>query len=211
MTDVNKMMSRTLSGSMSNLNATNMFAEPQAPAPRSAANSNQPMEPKVTSEQIAAHNALKIDIKLMLDAAQLEEKPFASILNDINQKYVASFDRLNKFFNEIQQVNLAKTAESENDTALKDLDQDLLNSMDKLSKVSIFFRFFLRFFSIFIPTYKLKIRQLLFTLQALGEVLFMAKNKHLYNADAIKSIDSTLSDDLTDILDQFFRTSSVYH
>lgn len=35
----------------------------------------------------------------------------------------------------------------------------------------------------------------------------MAKNKHLYKADGIKSIDSTLSDDLTHILDECYRAN----
>lgn len=141
MTDVNKTLSRTLSGSTLNLNSTNMFAEPQAPAPKPAANCNQPVEPKVTSDQIAAHNALKADLQSLLNATQPEKMQFSPLLDDIRQKYLTSFDRLNKFFNEIQQINLARSVESENDTTLKDLDQDLLDSMDKLSKVNIFFLF----------------------------------------------------------------------
>lgn len=202
MTDVSK-MSRTLSGSLINLNSTKMFAEPQAPPPRTNANSIQPIIPKVTTEQIAAHNALKDELQLLLNSIKSEDPSCSTLMNDIHQKYMTSFDRLNKFFNEIQQINLVQSAETENDTILNGLDQDLLNSMDKLSKVCSFGIPFICCGNFNLICYLIYS----FISQALSEVRFMVENKNLYNVNGIKSVDFLLSEEISDILDQYFRSN----
>lgn len=137
MNDVSK-ISRTTSSSTQNLNATKLFVEPQAPVLRPNAACNKPFVPKVTSEQLAQHNSLKDELQSLAKSDGSDDNSCATLMNDISQKYTASFDRLTKFFGDIQQINLVKSAESGSNSSLKALDQDLLNSMNTLSKVSVF-------------------------------------------------------------------------
>ncbi|XP_031637512.1 uncharacterized protein LOC116349958 [Contarinia nasturtii] len=181
-TDINKTLQR--SSSLLNLNATKMFAEPKVPArdnkPILSSGSdtltqssvdNTVIPKKISAAQLAEHNKI-------LDEIQRQSEPngYLSQLRDIGESYKSSFGRLNNFFNEVQQVQSKKSADTESNVSLDGLDEELLNKMKMLS-------------------------------QNLSQVRFMAENKHLYNAGGIEDTNSPLSDDLTDILEHFYRNN----
>lgn len=144
MTDINKTLVR--SSSTLNLNSTRYFAEPHAPAPRSVCNSslmpnNKNSEhladvSKLSSAQLAEHNALKEIAEACLASNHTAEKDHYSILNEIAKKYKTSFDRLKMFFDEVQRLQLNKSVETGNGTTLNSLDPELLGLMKKLTEVS---------------------------------------------------------------------------
>lgn len=146
MTDINKTLLR--SSSTVNLNSTKYFAEPCAPVSRAACNismmpNNRPNEsihtadtPKLTSNQLVEHNALKQKIEACLISLQDEEDKNCSLFQEITKKYRISFDRLKHFADEVQRVQLNKAVDSENKSVLNALDEDLLNLMKNLAEVS---------------------------------------------------------------------------
>lgn len=140
MTDINKTLMRSLSSQ--NLNTTKLFAEPQAPAPRTGINCNFTIVSGKTNQmsrlsfqQLSEHNNLTSDIQRRLDLIQSDyAKSHPISLADIEHKFTTSFDRLNKFFIEVKQIQ-KNDDEMEHVTPLKDLDENLLKSMSKLSEV----------------------------------------------------------------------------
>lgn len=149
MTDINKTLLR--SQSSQNLNLTKLFTEPQAPVLRLGVNCNTTLIPNITNneklpsiprlsiKQLLEHNMLKYDIDIRLDSIQSDaNKHQLILLMGIGQKYRTSFDRLNCFFREIQQIQ-SKSTELINDVELEYLeylDESLVKSMSNLSEVS---------------------------------------------------------------------------
>lgn len=139
MTDMNKTMMRSLSSQ--SLNSTKTFIEPVAAPPRMAHHHNVNHEnasvtPKLTTDEIINHNAIIKDIEKRLNAEHTDGNSYEQLLSDISQTYKSSFERLNGFFAEVQKIQTNKMVESKDDNLLAGLDQDLLNLMEKLSKVS---------------------------------------------------------------------------
>lgn len=143
MTDVNKTSLYTLSSQ--NLNSSKLFAEPQAPVLRTGVNCNATLVPnsmnneiissipKLSLKQISQHNMLKDDFDSIQPG---DKKSHLTFLQDIGQIYKNSFGRLNNFFIEIQQIK-SKCGDVDNVPNLKDLDENLLDMMSKLSEVAL--------------------------------------------------------------------------
>lgn len=145
-TDINKTLPRSLS--TMNLNATNNFAEPNAPASRTNKNPNATLMPdvgnkesapamtnKLTQQQLNEHNSLKEDIENRLESLEIGCCNYSIMLKELSKKHTESFDRLKQFFKEVQQVRSNKPAEMEDEALLKGLDDRLIKSMKKLSEV----------------------------------------------------------------------------
>lgn len=133
-----------------NLNSTNVYAEPQAPTSRLNSNTNVTLIPtnmdkenisvmnnKLTSNQMIEHNSLMGYIQVRLESLEFNSNDYSTILKEFRQKYMDSFDRLRIFFKEIHPVQSDKSVEIGNDFSLKNLDQELLIMMKKLSEVCI--------------------------------------------------------------------------
>lgn len=134
MSDLNKTLMR--SSSVHNLNPTKNFADPRAPAPRVIKHSELPADvPKLTSIQLAEHNALKQKVEACLRSLQHEENSYTSLLYEITNKYQTSHDHLKHFFGEIQRVQSDKAIKPMNEMTLGGLDEDLLNLMKNLAEV----------------------------------------------------------------------------
>lgn len=146
MTDINKPMMR--STSTLNLSTVKTFVEPQAPTLRSAAhcgsafasdntnNENLDSGFKLTSDQLSEHNSIMKQIQTRLDHTQSIDNEYEIVLKDISQRYKTSFQRLNKFADEIQKIQSDKIVETGNQGSLENLDKHLLDLMENLIKVS---------------------------------------------------------------------------
>lgn len=147
MADVNKTLVR--SQSTQSLNTTKTFnGPPQMQAPKmvsdhnltSASNSdNIDMDnaPKLTTNELSKHNLIGEEIEMRLNSNQSTDESYQSYLNDVHQAYKASFERLKKFCEEVQKIQTSKSTELYNDSSLMSLDQNLLDLMEKQSKVRI--------------------------------------------------------------------------
>lgn len=146
MTDINKTLLR--SQSSQNLNSTKLFTEPQAPVlrfgvscnttlvPNITNNEKLPSLPRISIKQILEHNMLREVIEIRLASIQSDANKHQLIfLRDISQKYRISFDRLNSFFKEIQQIQ-SRSSEFGNVVALEYMDESLVKSVMNLSEVS---------------------------------------------------------------------------
>lgn len=92
---------------------------------------------KLSADDLIQHNSIKDEVQLYLDFNQ-NRKNFKSLLNEISQTYKASFDRLNRFFDEVRKVQ-CKTVEQKLNVSLFALDQELLLLMDNFIEVCIRF------------------------------------------------------------------------
>lgn len=143
MTDMNKSLTRFVSSSTQNLNSTRTFVEPCTPAPRMPHNHSVHTShelvnamPKLTTEEIINHNQIKEDVELRLESKQNDSNNYKQVFSDICQTYKSSFERLNRFFAEVQKIQSNKSANPKNEVSFTGLDHDLLHLMDKLNKVS---------------------------------------------------------------------------
>lgn len=147
MADVNKTLVRSQSTQSLNATKTTFNAPQQIQAskmvtdhnPTSASNSdNTDMDnaPKLTADELSKHNLIGEQIEMRLNSNQNTEKSHQTFLNDVQQKYKASFERLKKFCEEVRKIQASKSTECDNDSSLMNLDQNLLDLMEKQSKVS---------------------------------------------------------------------------
>lgn len=145
MADINKTLVR--SQSSQSLNSTKTFNEPtHVAAPKQICNQNSTfasntdnndieIAPKLSADEISKHNAMGKEIEMRLNSDQQTEKNNQICLSDISQMYKSSFERLNKFCEEVQKIQTSRSTDSDNDTSLMGLDQNLLDLMEKLNKV----------------------------------------------------------------------------
>lgn len=146
MTDINKPLMRSTSSL--NLSSVKTFAEPNPPTLRPAANhmsglasdnvntENLTSAFKLTSDQLSEHNSIMKQIQMRLDHIQNIDNEHEIVLKDITQRYKTSFQRLNKFSDEIQKIQSDKIVQSGNKGSLENLDKHLLDLMENLIKVS---------------------------------------------------------------------------
>lgn len=143
MADVNKTLVR--SQSSQSLNATRTFNGPVQASkmisdhnPTSLPNSDNidfGNASKLTVDELSKHNSMGKEIDMRLNSSQHTEKNYQTFLKDISQVYKSSFERLNKFCDEVQKVQTSRYNDIDNDISLISLDQNLLDLMQKLSKV----------------------------------------------------------------------------
>lgn len=156
-TDINRTMMRT--SSLLNLTSKG-FAEPIAPAPRTANYSKHTqITPKLRCDSTpfgktlgAQHDAIRDESKPLLSPKQLDE--FNSLIDDVKfrlanddsndddeilsefrKKYLTSFERLNIFFEEIQKLESNESTDEKPQDPLSNLNSDLLKLMEKLQEV----------------------------------------------------------------------------
>lgn len=144
MADVNKTLVR--SQSVQSLNTTKTFNETHFQAPKlvfnqnptsgsTSDNSDLDNVSKLTADELSKHNLMGKEIEMRLNSKQHTEKSYQTFSSDISQMYKSSFERLNKFCEEVQRIQTSKTTELSDDISLISLDHNLLDLMEKLNKV----------------------------------------------------------------------------
>lgn len=143
MTDLNKSLWK--SSSLLNLTtATKTFAEPMAPPLKTLSKpkidekkstADDQKVHKISAEQLAEFNAIKLKIHKQLEDNELNEKREDAMLNSIRSKISISVERLKSFFEEFDKLKSFQNAENCENTALHHLDDELLEMLKKFSEV----------------------------------------------------------------------------
>lgn len=217
MADVNKTLVRSLSSQ--SLNTTKTFNEPHVQAPKLASNHNLPSTshsdhndvdttPKLTADELSMHNLMGKEIEMRISSIQNVE--IQNDLTDICQMYKSSFQRLNKFCEEVQKIQTSKSTVLGDDISLASLDQNLLDLMEKLCQVHNYqlqsYRCLIDIILELTNYIYCHLVKFIVFFQALHQIHFIAENQNIYTT-GIKENDSLLSDDLTDILEHFYRVT----
>lgn len=146
MADINKTLVR--SQSTQSLNMTKTFNGPHIVQTSKMAIDHNPSSEaasdaidndnsrKLTADELLNHNLLGKEIEMRLNSNQNTDSNDQIFLNDINQVYKSSFERLKKFCEEVQKIQTSKLTEFDSNSSLISLDQNLLDLMEKQSKVS---------------------------------------------------------------------------
>lgn len=144
MADINKPLMR--SQSTHSLNATKTFIETHHQTSKTIINQNTTTVtnnennnagnvPKLTDDELSKHNSIGEEIEMRLSSNQFSERNQQKFLSDISQTYESSFERLDKFCEEVRKIQMCKTVEFGHGISLESLDQSFLESMEKLNKV----------------------------------------------------------------------------